>query len=135
MSVLPFFMSKTNPEFSDNLQTAPAGSAVGVGLPQGKDLVIKAQHGAYMFYGLLEEVDPATGQIKVDSVTWDGFNDGAKDGVLIIKTQKSVTMTNKDGKPAQVDVYLPKGHYRVVLRDDASPTGQIVGETEDFVIF
>lgn len=127
-------MSKTNPEFSDNLVTAPAGSAVGVGLPQGEDLIIKAQHGNYMFYGLLEEINPSTG-MKLDSVTWDGFNDGAKDGILVIKTQKSITMTNKDGTTSQVDVALPKGHYRVVIRDDASPSGQILGETEDFVIF
>lgn len=128
-------MTTTNPEFSDNLVSAPQSFGVGVGLPQGEDLIITAQHGDYMFYGLLEEIDPNTGQVKVDSVTWDGFNDGAKDGILVIKTQRSITMQNKDGKNVQVDVALPKGRYRIVLRDDASPSGQILGEVEDFIIF
>ena len=130
-------MSKTNPAFTDNFVAAPSGIIPDVGIRQGQDIVIKNSYGAdYMFYGLLEKIDDVTGNLTILSVTWDGFNDGVKDGILIIHTQKSITGTDpKTGKKHQIDVALPTGHYRLVLRDDPTPSGLILGETVDFSLF
>lgn len=118
--------AKPNVAFTINFVPTPDGQTHGI--KQGNDIIVKNQYGPdYMFYGFLQALDGTFA-----SVTWDGFNDGAKDGILVIHTQKSVK--SPDGSK-QIDVPIQTGIYKLVLRDDPTPTGQILGETDYFRIF
>jgi hypothetical protein len=114
------------PSFTVNFVPTPDGTTHGI--KQGDDIIVENSNGPdYMFYGFLQATDGTFA-----SVTWDEFNDGAKDGILVIHTQKSVK--SPDGSK-QVDVPIPTGTYNLVLRDDPTPTGNILGETDYFTIF
>jgi hypothetical protein len=127
-------MSQTG-EFQDNFGVIPNptlkdpdGNIIDRGLPVGQDIVIKNAEGGsdYMFYGFLEDL-----QGNLISVAWDGFNTGLpKEGVLVIHTKKSITVSG-----VQTDVNLPAGGYKILLKDDPSPTGEILGETEYFALY
>lgn len=132
----------TTPEFVDNFVVIPPsqnmgwkdpdGNLIDRGLKVGEDILItnKEQGAEYMFYGILEDVKG-----NLISIGWDGFNTGMpKNGILRIQTKKSITANGPSG-PIQTDVNLPAGAYKIVLKDDPSPDGEILGETEYFALF
>ena len=110
-------------KFTTNfISSSPGGKA---GVRQGDEIVVTTDPlSGYMLYGAIyKDGAPIT-------IYWDGFNDGAADGILELKTWKWQLNKNKwQAMP------LPKGTYTLMVRGCETANSPISGLWTDFVIF